>query len=173
MMRLLYILLVATFLVSCGATVAVDYDKETDFTQYNSFDFYPDIDSGLSELDNARIIRITDSLMQERGFIRSENPRLLINFYAEEHISNSRSTIGVGVGQSTGNMSVGVSGGIPIGGRSINQLLTVDFVDAEKDRLIWKAEVKGELKERFTPEQKEGYYLFVIKKMLAKYPPGQ
>lgn len=172
-MRFLFTLLLSVFLVSCGATVAVDYDKETDFSQFNSFDFYPDIDSGLSELDNARIIRITDSLMQERGFTRSENPRLLINFYAEEHISNSRSTIGVGVGQSTGNMSVGVSGGIPIGSRTINQMLTVDFVDAERDLLIWTAEINGELKERFTPEQKEGYYLFVIKKMLAKYPPGE
>lgn len=172
-MRYIFIFLVSVSLMSCGATVAVDYDKETDFSQFHSFDFYPDIDSGLSALDNARIMRITDSLMQERGFTRSENPRLLINFYAEEHISNSRSTIGVGVGQSTGNMSVGVSGGIPIGSRTINQLLTVDFVDAKKDRLIWTAKISGELKEDLTFKERNGYYLFVIKKMLAKYPPGE
>lgn len=172
-MRILYTLLLSILLFSCGAAVTIDYDSEVDFLKYRTFDFYPDIDSGLSKLDDARIVRITDSLMQQRGFVRSESPQLLINFYAEETISNSRSTIGVGVGQSTGNMNVGVSGNIPIGGRTINQLLTVDFVDAKRDRLIWTAEINGELKERFTFEERNGYYLFVIKKMLAKYPPEE
>lgn len=171
-MKLFYTLFLSIFLISCGAAVVVDYDKEVDFTRYKTFDFYPDIDSGLSDLDNKRIIRIADSLLQERGFVREESPQIFINFYARESVSNSRSTLGVGMGKSSGNVSVGVSGGIPIGGRVVNQHLTIDFVDVENDKLIWQAQVEGEMKERFSPEQKEGYYILVIKKMLKKYPPN-
>jgi len=170
-MKLLAIIAATLFLVSCGATVAVDYDQKVDFSIYNSYDFYPNIDSGLSELDNARIIQITDSLLQNRGFIKNETPQLYINFYARESVSASRNTIGIGIGSGGGNVGVGVSGGIPIGGRIVNQQLTVDFIDVEKDDLVWQAQADGEMKERSTPQQKEAYYIAVIQKILKKYPP--
>lgn len=170
-MKLISIFILSLFLVSCGASVAVDYDKYADFSKYNSFNFYPTLDSGLNALDDTRIIQITDSLMLERGFVKSETPQLYINFYANEMISNSKSTLGIGVGSGGGNVGVGVSGGIPIGGRVINQELTMDFIDTEKDELVWQAVVEGEMKERATPEQKENYYFGVIQKILKKYPP--
>ena len=170
-MKFLSILILSLFLLSCGATVTVDYDKQMDFSKYNSYSFYPSIESGLSKLDDARIIQITDSLLQQRGFVNSETPQLYINFYARESVTNSRNTIGIGIGSGGGNVGVGVSGGIPIGGRTVNQQLTMDFIDAEKDNLVWQAVVEGEMKERATPQQKEAYYLSVIQKILNKYPP--
>ena len=170
-MKLLSILILSIFLISCGATVAVDYDKQVDFSQYNSYNYFANIDSGLNALDDNRIMQITDSLLQQRGFIKSETPQLFINFFARENISNSRNTIGIGIGGGGGNMGVGVSGGIPIGGRVVNQQLTMDFIDVEKDDLVWQAVADGEMKERSTPQQKEAYYISVIQKILAKYPP--
>lgn len=170
-MKLLSFLVLSIFLVSCGATVAVDYDKQVDFSTYNSYNYFPTIDSGLNELDDRRIIQITDSLLQERGFVKTETPQLFINFYARESVSNSRNTIGIGVGGGGGNVGVGVSGGIPIGGKKLNQQLTMDFIDVQKDDLVWQAVVDGEMKERATPRQKEEYYFSVIQKILAKYPP--
>ena len=170
-MKYLVISILSLFLFSCGATVTVDYDKQMDFSKYNSYSFYPTIQSGLSTLDDARIIQITDSLLQQRGFVNSEAPQLYINFYARETMTNSRNTIGIGIGSGGGNVGVGVSGGIPIGGRTVNQQLTMDFIDAEKDNLVWQAVVEGEMKERATPQQKEAYYLSVIQKILNKYPP--
>ncbi len=170
-MKFLSIFILSAFLVSCGASVAVDYDRHVDFSKFTSYNFYPSIDSGLSELDDSRIMQITDSLLQERGFIKSDTPQLLLNFYARESVSNSRNTIGIGVGGGGGNVGVGVSGGIPIGGRIVNQQLTVDFIDAEKDDLIWQAVVEGEMKENARPAQKEAYYISVLQKILKKYPP--
>ena len=158
-------------LVSCGATVAVDYDQQVDFSKYNSYNYFPNIDSGLNDLDDGRIMQITDSLLQQRGFVKSETPQIFINFFARENVSNSRNTIGIGIGGGGGNMGVGVSGGIPIGGRVVNQQLTMDFIDVEKDDLVWQAVAEGEMKERATPQQKEAYYISVIQKILAKYPP--
>lgn len=160
-------------MASCGATVAVDYDKKIDFSKYTSYNYFPTLDSGLNELDDKRIMHITDSLLMQRGFVKSETPQVLVNFFAKESISNSRNTIGIGVGSGGGNVGVGVSGGIPIGGRTINQQLTMDFIDAEKDDLVWQAIAEGELKERNTPQQKETYYISVLQKILAKYPPSK
>lgn len=172
-MKFLSVLVIALFLFSCGATVAVDYDKQVDFSKYNTYNYFPTIDSGLNQLDDGRIMQITDSLLQGRGFIKSETPQLYINFYAHESVSRSRNTIGIGVGGGSGNLGVGVSGGIPIGGNVLNQQLTIDFIDVEKDDLVWQAMAKGEMKERATPQQKEAYYISVIQKILAKYPPSK
>lgn len=172
-MRFISLFLLSIFLFSCGASVAVDYDRNTDFSKYTSYNFYPSIQSGLSPLDDARIVQVTDSLLQERGFVKSESPQFHINFFARESISNSRSTLGIGVGGGSGNVGVGVSGGIPIGGRIINQQLTMDFIDVEKNDLIWQAVVDGEMKERASPQQKEEYYFSVIQKILKKFPPNK
>lgn len=170
-MKFLTILILSVVLAACGATVAVDYDQQTDFSKYNSYNYFPNIDSGLNDLDDNRIMQITDSLLQQRGFVKSETPQMFINFFARESVSNSRNTIGIGIGSGGGNVGVGVSGGIPIGGRVVNQQLTMDFIDVEKDDLVWQAVAEGEMKERATPQQKEVYYISVIQKILAKYPP--
>lgn len=170
-MKFLSILVCTLLLVSCGASVAVDYDKKIDFAYYNTYNFYPSIDSGLSELDDARIMQITDSLLQQKGFVKSETPQLYINFFARENISASRSTLGIGIGSGGGNVGIGVSGGIPIGGRVVNQELTIDFIDIQKDDLVWQAVANDEIKERATPQQKETYYFSVLQKIFKKYPP--
>ncbi|MEL6810011.1 MAG: DUF4136 domain-containing protein [Bacteroidota bacterium] len=157
---------------SCGPAVYVDYEKEQDFSQFTTYQFYSNIDSGLNQLDNKRIVRAIDSVLQQRGFKRTDNNRFFIDFYANESISNSRNTLGVGIGGGGGNVGVGVSGGIPIGGAVVNQQLTIDIVDASANqKLVWQAVVESQLKERSTPKQKEDYYFQVVQKALNKFPP--
>lgn len=156
---------------SCGTSVGIDYDKKTDFSTYTTYNFYPSIDSGLNDLDDKRIIRATDSLLQQRGFVKSEDPQLYINFFAKESLSNSRNTLGIGIGGGGRNVGVGVSGGIPIGGRMVNQQFTMDFIDVVKDDLVWQAVADGEYKEKASPQQKEAHYVSVVGKILKKYPP--
>lgn len=170
MKRLIVTIFVLT-LVSCGTTVGIDYDKGTDFSQYTTYNFFPDIQSGLSELDDKRIMRATDSIMQVRGFEKSDTPHLYINFFASEVLTNSRNTIGIGIGGGGRNVGGGISGGIPIGGKLINQQLTVDFIDVANDDLVWQAVADGDYKEKASPRQKEAYYASVLAKILKKYPP--
>jgi hypothetical protein len=68
-------------------------------------------------------------------------------------------------------VGVGVSGGIPVGGNVVNQRLTIDFIDAAKDELIWQAIADGELKEKSSAARKESYYWSVLTKIMKKYPP--
>lgn len=170
-MRYFAIFICALVLKSCGAGVALDYDSEKDFTQYYTYNFYPSLQTGLSELDENRIIKITDSLLQEKGLSKSDNPQLLINFYSSEYVSRSRNTIGIGMGSVGRNTSVGISSGIPVGGNEINQRLTVDFIDAVADALVWQAKFEGRFKEKATPRQRMSYYQSTLTKIFKKYPP--
>ncbi len=157
---------------ACGPAVYVDYDESQDFSEYTTYQFYPDIDSGLNQLDNKRIIKAIDSVLQQRGFTKTPYSRFFINFYASESISQSRSTLGIGVGGGGRNGGVGVSGGIPIGGQVVNQVLTIDFVNARDDQgMVWQAVLEGELKEKATPLQKEAFYYKMVSKALSKFPP--
>lgn len=172
-MKYLVTLVGCIFLISCGTTVGIDYNETTDFSQYTTYNFYPSIDSGLSDLDNKRVIKVTDSLLQQRGFIKSETPQLYINFFATENLTASRNTLGIGIGGGGGNVGVGVGGGIPIGGRVVNQQFTLDFIDVAKDDLVWQAVADGEYKENASPAKKERHYWDVLTKVLKKYPPNK
>lgn len=170
-MKYLLSICILVLLYSCGATVAIDFDTEKDFSNYTTYNYFSPLSSGLNELDEKRIIKITDSLLVTKGMVRSENPQILINFYSNEYLSNSRNTIGVGFGNVGRNTSVGISGGIPIGGKEVNQQLTFDFIDANLDALVWQAQTEGSFKEKATPKQKEKYYSQIITKVFNKYPP--
>jgi len=171
-MKYLSVVLITLLFVSCGTSVGVDYDKEIDFSQYTTYNFFPNIESGLNGLDEKRIMQATDSLLQARGFVKSDTPQLYINFYAKENLRNSRNTIGIGVGSGGGNVGVGVSGGIPIGGRIYEQAITMDFIDVSNDGLVWQAIAEADLKEKANPAQKKQHYEEVVSKILKKYPPS-
>lgn len=172
-MKYILTFFVLILIYSCGTNVGYDFDTEKDFSRYTTYDFYNPLSSGLNGLDEKRIVKITDSLLVSKGMVRSENPQILINFYSSEFISNSRNSIGIGMGSVGRNSSVGISGGIPIGGKEVNQQLTVDFIDAHLDALIWQAKAEGRFKENSNPEQKQIYYISTLTKVFSKYPPKQ
>ena len=170
-MKYLIILFVSALLISCGTTVAYDYDTKTDFSGYQSYNYYPNIKSNLSNLDNERIIKATDSILIARGFVKSESPQLLINFFASEYLTQSNTSIGFGVGTGGYNGGVGVSGGVPVGGDIVKQKITFDFIDNKEDKLIWQAIGNDDLKVKANSQQKDIYYFTVISKILKGYPP--
>lgn len=172
-MKLLAVGLLAFLLFSCGASVAVDFEKETAWNQYTTYAFYPDIESGFNELDDKRIKKAIDSVFVMRTIQPSETPRFYINFYGQQVLAQSRNTIGIGLGGGGGNVGVSGGVGIPINGRVIQQQLTLDFVDVATDELIWQAVIDAQIKERATPKQKDAHYVNVMRKALNKFPPKE
>ncbi len=171
-MRLICALFIAFVLASCGPAIYVDYDEEIDFTELRSYEFHPNFESGLNELDNKRIMRAIDSIMVQRGFIKTDYCQYYISFFADEQLEPSRNTLGIGIGGGGRNGGLGVSGGIPIGGNVVNQRLVIDIIGAYMDApLVWQATIDGELKEKSSPAQKEAYYQSVIQKAFKKFPP--
>ncbi len=171
-MKSLFYLFALLFLVSC-ATVRVnyDYDKETNFTNYSTYNYYPDIETGLSELDNKRLFRAIDSTMLRKGLLLSEEPDFFINIISDSYRSPNRNTVGVGIGGSGRNVGGGVSIGLPISGSNFGRQIQFDFVDSQKDMLFWQAISHSAFRENASPNEREKILRQIVAKAFSKYPP--
>ncbi|PCJ94605.1 MAG: hypothetical protein COA50_12680 [Flavobacteriaceae bacterium] len=171
-MKSLGYLLIVLFLVSCSSVrVNYDYDKTTDFTNYSTYNYYPDINSGLNELDGRRLIRAVDSIMTSKGLLLSEEPDFYINIFSDAYVKPNNSSIGIGVGGTGRNIGGGVSMGVPIGGSQLLRQIQFDFIDSQKDMLFWNASVKSGFRDNGSPNEKEKIIRQLVAKAFAKYPP--
>lgn len=163
-------------LVSCGVTNVIhDYDEQQDFSIYKTYNFFPEMQTGLNELDHKRLLRVTDSLLQAKGLVKSDSPDLYINFKTQSRKEASNTNIGVGVGGGSvgrgGGINIGVGGAIPIGGPVTFMEVTTDFVDVQRDELVWQAVAEKRFYPNNAPSVHEQFFQKVLEKSLTKYPP--
>ena len=171
-MKQLLTIIVILLSISC-APIYVNYDYETgtDFSKYKTYNTFPEMQIGLSELDSKRLHKAFDEAIQARGFTVSDSPDFYVNISSSEYQADSRSNVGVGVGGTSGNVGGGISVGIPIGQADINQQLIFDFIDVKKDVLFWQAVIESSFNPNATPEIKEKRLRDIVMKVLSKYPP--
>lgn len=171
-MRLLKVLFLSCLFAACG-TARIDYDRNTDFSAYRTFDFYPEMNSGLNQLDEKRVIAQTEALLVSRGFVRSENPDMYINIFTRQYETPYNSSVGIGIGSGGRRGGIGISGGIPIRSNSMTQEITFDLIDAGKDDLFWQGIYEAKVGNNTSPEARERMYRKVVEKVFGKYPPGR
>ncbi|AWX43844.1 hypothetical protein HME9304_00835 [Flagellimonas maritima] len=167
----LILLFCSIFLACSSVRVNYDYDKSTNFSNYTSYNYFSDINSGLSGLDEKRLFRILDSTLQSKGYLLAEEPDLYINILSNQFRNNPNNNVGVGVGGGGRNVGGGVSFGIPIGNSGIQRMIQFDFVDAEKDALIWQASSESGFRENASPSVRQEKLRAVVKKVFSKFPP--
>ncbi|MCP9201567.1 DUF4136 domain-containing protein [Gramella sp. GC03-9] len=164
--------LLLLFFVACNSPQAVyDYDESVNFSNYSQYALFPDFRTGLSQLDETRLVESLNEQMREKGFSKSNDPGIYVNVYSQEFQRDNRSRVGLGVGGGGGNVGVGVSGGIPIGSMDTYLNLTFDFIDVEKDVLVWKAEVESPFNPKAEPQQRREQFDKIVEKALSGYPP--
>ena len=173
-MKHFFIFVLAVVAISCGSTrVDYDYDEQIDFSQYQTYNFMPEMDSGLSQLDLKRLMDATDAVMQAKGFTKSETPDVLINIIAEEYEDVQRNSVGVGIGGGSYGGGVSVGAGIPLGGNKNHQTITLDLVDAQKDILVWQAVSDSKIKVSTNPQERVTHYTKIAQKIFEKFPPEE
>lgn len=171
-MRSYNFLLIFIFLVSCSTPRALyDYDDQVNFSNFRTYSIYPELQTGLSQLDDNRLITSLESALRSKGFSPSENPDLYVNIYSEEFRESNQSRLGVGVGGGRGNVGVGISGGIPLGGADTYLRLTFDLIDAKKDALVWQAVVESSFDPNASPEIRQKKFDLIVAEALKGYPP--
>ena len=172
-MRVLFLISIAVFITSCGSTfVDYDYDEKASFDSYKTYQYDFQEPTGLSEFDERRFIKFTDSILEAKGYTRTDYNSLSILIQASEYETTSRNTIGVGLGGGGRNGGVGVSGGIPIGGREQHQQITLEFYDMDHGgTLVWQAISESNVKVKSTPDQRDTYFKKLVEKIFKKYPP--
>lgn len=166
------LLVLCLILFGCSSLkVDYDYDPGTDFTNYQTYNYYPEMQTGLSELDTRRLLSALDSVMISKGFRFSEEPDFLINVESREYQLPRNSSVGVGLGGGGRNVGGGVSIGLPIGQSGREREILFDFIDSARDVLFWQARCLSNFRENATPAERERLMRDVVVRVMAKYPP--
>ncbi len=170
-MKALNFLIIAFVFTSCGTIVNYDYEKSTDFTQYKSYNYFDDMETGISELDTKRFVRAIDKKLEAMGLSRSENPDFYIDIQSQEIQNRNNSNVGVGVGGTGGNVGGSISVGIPLGGNENTREVVVEFVDDSKGGMFWQAVSESSYKSNASPEKREAKLAALVVKIFEGYPP--
>ncbi|MFC5044059.1 DUF4136 domain-containing protein [Aquimarina hainanensis] len=134
-------LILIIMLSSCSSVrVASDYDKNANFDNYKSFAFYkPGIDKAeISDLDKKRILRAIEADMTAKGFVKSQNPDLLVSIFTKtkENINIYQNNFGWGYGWGWTPFYWGPN--YSTVSRSTEGTLYIDLIDAKKKELVWQ-----------------------------------
>lgn len=159
-------------LMSCSSSKVIsDYDSEIDFSNFKTYQFYSDIGKGLNEFDVKRVVSTLNTELHKKGLAQNDTPDFYINVIAKYSEAQNTNTIGIGIGSGNRNGGFGISGGIPIGSKKINEEFKIEFVNAKTDTIIWEGVLNSTVKEKRKPEEKEVHFKKIIKEILTKYPP--
>lgn len=159
-------------LVSCSAIrVNYDYEKETDFNNYTTYNYYPEMATGLSDLDTKRLLKALDLKMRSKGILLSEEPDFYINIQSRSSQMPRNNAVGVGVGGTGRSVGGGLSIGIPVGQPGMELQIQFDFVDSQRESLFWQGISNGPFKESLSPTAREQKFLEIVEKVFSKYPP--
>lgn len=129
------------------------------------------METGLSALDEKRLMDALDASLGEKGLMFAEEPDFFINIKSAVFRSQPSNNVGVGLGSGGGNVGGGVSIGIPVGGPKFTREIQLDFVDANKNMLIWQALSESPFREGDTPLEKAEKLKALMFKIFSKYPP--
>ena len=172
-MKTRYLIVLFALCFSC-APIRVNYDFErtTDFSKYKTYNYYSDLQTGLSEFDTKRLLDALDLELEARGYALSDHPDFFIDINSSSYQEAQRNTVGVGLGGSGRNVGGGISIGLPVGQGNMNQQITFDFVDEKNNKgLFWQAVSESSYHPNTTPESREAHFAALVKKGLDKYPP--
>lgn len=178
MKSLKFILLGLVFVFAGCSSVFVnsDYDKNVDFSKYKSYAFYKGgIDKvEISDLDKKRILRAIDNQLAAKGFIKSDNPDMLVNIFTKtrEEVNVNQFNAGWGYGWGFGWNPWMWGGGMGMGNTvttNTEGTLFIDLIDAKNKELFWQGEGQGHLTKRM--EKKDENINNFVLKILAQYPP--
>ncbi|MEH6678936.1 MAG: DUF4136 domain-containing protein [Sediminicola sp.] len=173
-MKYVVLSLSVIFLTACsGVRVTYDYDRETDYSNYTTYNYYADMQTGLSQLDTKRLLDAIDSTMQTKGILLAEEPDFFVNISSNSFKAPRNNTVGVGVGGTGGNLGGGLSIGLPIGQPNLERQIQFDFVDSQKDALFWQAISESSFKDNLSPSAREAKLKQIVEKVFLKYPPKQ
>jgi len=171
-MKNILILLLLIVATSCAPIyVNYDYEKTTDFSSYKTYNYYANFDSGLSPLDDKRLLEALDNAMESRGYTLAENPDFFIDIKSVEFQQQRNNNVGVGVGGGGRNGGGGISIGLPIGQSKLGREIVFEFVDENKNGLFWQAVSESNYKPNASPEKREAQFVALVNKVLEGFPP--
>lgn len=165
-------LLLLILLVGCAPVrVQYDYDPGVAFGNYSSYNFAADLATGLSELDERRLLQAVGGVLQNRGYRLSEDPDMVLNIYSYLYEDPRQSNIGFGMGGTGGNVGGGVSVGVPLNSGQLQREIVFEFRDARQGRPLWQAVSEDRFNDGASPEKRAERFKAIATKVFEGFPP--
>jgi hypothetical protein len=162
-----------------GPEIRADYDRAADFGQYRSFGFVANAgtDSGdFKSLSTQMLQNAAAREMEARGYVRSDDPDLVINFKGqlEEKVdieSTPAPYYGPGWGYAGwGGAYWGGYGGTEVTTRRYNVgTLVMDVVDKDKRQVVYQGGVEGVVTKEML-QNREAAINRAVGHIFSKYP---
>jgi hypothetical protein len=182
-LRLFVILLFFASVAGCSSSAELrsDYDHGADFGSYQTWDFIEDAGpdyAGYESLFTKYMLEAIALEMDKRGYVKSDNPDLLVNFNAyvqdKTKVTTSPSTPPMGGYYGYRGAYYGAWGGYGYGTEThVSQYregtFNIDIVDANRHQLVWEAVGVG----RITDDTRENLRQKVMEgvpRFFALYP---
>lgn len=168
-------------LAACAATapdIRTDYDRSVDFGRYRSFGFVPEPTenrAGYETLAGKYIRAAVSRQMEQRGYIQSDNPDLLVNYSMKLEAKQSatpyttlrpyygyrsnRYRTWAGYQWETDTITSDYTEGT----------LNIDIVDRQQKQLVWEGVAVGTVS-REEQENREAAITTAVGRIFAKYP---
>jgi hypothetical protein len=174
------VLLAAASGCSSGPDIRSAYDDRSDFSQYETYNFYSDAGQGSTSyqsLFSQYMVTAITLEMEDRGYVKSDDPDLLVNFNAR---FDDKTKVTTSPSMNTGGYygyrggHYGAWGGYGYGTEThVSQYtegtFNIDLVDAKKETLVWEAVAVGRMTEKKRKNMQEGIRNGVPK-FFAFYP---
>jgi hypothetical protein len=158
-------------MISCSTqTVAVDYDRNQDFSLLKEYQIeIPE--NSISELNANRMKTAIKNELAAKGMNFNENSPIKIKISPEEYISETQnSQVGIGVGGGNRGFGTSVGIGIPINSEKLNQRYLVSIFNGE-NQLVWDGRLEIQMPIHAGPETIEANIQKGVAKLFKKYPP--
>lgn len=187
-LRSLAVLLLAISFAGCsgGRDIRSDYDPAIDFSAYKTYNFVegagPDY-GNYQSFFSKYVVAAIEVEMENRGYIKSDNPDLLVNFNAnlqdKTKVTTSPSMNSGyygyrGAGGYGGYGGYGAWGGYGYGtdthvSQYTEGTFNIDLIDAARHQLVWEAVGVGRVTDK-TMENIEATVKEAIPEYFASYP---
>jgi len=168
--KIFFILLFFSITISCSTIydVRYDYDPQTDFSGFKTFDWMQVPEKAdMNSLVIQRIKNAVNAELKAKGLtLTSNNPDFLI----AKHLGKKDQVKVTDWGYSYGRRGYrGTAGG------SVHQYeegsLILDFVDAKSKKMIWRGAAKAQVQYVDTPKKIDSLINEAVKEILKEYPP--
>jgi hypothetical protein len=182
-LQILPILLFIASLAGCSSSAKIrsDYDPGADFASYKTWDFIEDAGpdhEGYESLFSQYMVTAITLEMDKRGYTRSNNPDLLVNFNAylqdKTKVTTTPSAPPMGGYYGYRGAYYGAWGGYGYGtdthvSQYTEGTFNIDLIDAKKQQLVWEAVGVGRMTEKKLNNLQQGVR-DGVPKFFAYYP---
>ena len=174
----------ALLIASCASkpTIVTDYDHSVDFSQYKTYAFFNPMgieNPNYSSIYGSIFRQAISREMESRGYVKSDNPDLLINVSGrlqdKTRVTTTSDPYMAGSYYGYRRGRYGAWGGYGYGTTThvsnyTEGTVNVDMVDRAQKRMVWEGVAVGRVQENRTNEETRANINAGIKEMFAGYP---